>query len=421
MTDNNSHTASSSSFPPSGWVETTLGEVIDFVVDNRGKTPPLVENGYELLEVNAVSDNAREPDYSKVSKFVDEETFRNGFRKGTIKKGDVLIPTVGTIGNASYSKLDRGAIAQNLIALRANTENDSLFLYYFLTDPNTKKALLNLDIGGVQPSIKVPHLLGMQVVFPSLPEQQAIASVLSAFDDKIELLREQNKTLEEMGQVIFQEWFGKYGVDDELPEGWRVGKLGEIDFISFGDGNYSSKYPKQEDFVENGIPFISNKDISNGVINPNDLRYISEQQHNSLTKGHLKENDILISTRANIGDIALVSKQFENANINAQLVYIRTNNPKLYTKFLYIMFSSKKFKSIFESFSSGSAQSQLPMHALRQIEIVVPNNEILESFSETVNPIFQKMSDNFSQIQSLARSRDELLPRLMNSEVRVNF
>ena len=161
------------------------------------------------------------------TKFVDEEVFTNGFRKGTIKKGDVLIPTVGTIGNASYSKLDRGAIAQNLIALRANNQNDSLFLYYFLTDPNTKKALLNLDIGGVQPSIKVPHLLGMQVVFPPLLEQQAIASVLSAFDEKIELLREQNKTLEEMGQVIFQEWFGKYGVIMNSPDGWRVGKLGK--------------------------------------------------------------------------------------------------------------------------------------------------------------------------------------------------
>lgn len=146
MSDQNLQKTYTSSFPPSDWIETTLGEVIDFVVDNRGKTPPIVENGYELLEVNAISDNAREPDYSKVSKFVDEETFRNGFRKGTIKKGDVLIPTVGTIGNVSYSKEERGAIAQNLIALRTNKDNDSLFLYYYLANPNTKKALLNLDI-----------------------------------------------------------------------------------------------------------------------------------------------------------------------------------------------------------------------------------------------------------------------------------
>jgi type I restriction enzyme S subunit len=63
---------------------------------------------------------------------------------------------------------------------------------------------------------------------PPLPEQQAIASVLSSLDDKIELLREQNKTLEKLAQTIFKEWFGKYQVGDEMPEGWRVGKLGDV-------------------------------------------------------------------------------------------------------------------------------------------------------------------------------------------------
>jgi type I restriction enzyme S subunit len=67
------------------------------------------------------------------------------------------------------------------------------------------------------------------LIIPENPqEQQAIASILSSFDEKIELLREQNKTLETMAQTIFKEWFGKYSVDDELPEGWRVGKLSSI-------------------------------------------------------------------------------------------------------------------------------------------------------------------------------------------------
>lgn len=240
---------------PEEWIETTLGEVVDFVVDNRGKTPPVMANGFELLEVNAVSESRREPDYSKVSKFVDEKTFENWFRKGTVKKGDVLVPTVGTIGNASYSKQDRGAIAQNLIALRTNKDSDSQFLYYFLTNPKTKTALLNLDIGGVQPSIKVPHLLNMGIYLPPLHEQQVIAQMLSSFDDKIELLREQNETLEKTAQAIFQEWFGKYGVKDELPEGWRVGKLSDILKLSYG------KALKSEDRENLGYPVIGSSGI----------------------------------------------------------------------------------------------------------------------------------------------------------------
>jgi type I restriction/modification specificity protein len=71
---------------PAGRRETTLGEMIDYIVDNRGKTPPITDIGYELLEVNAVSATSRIPDYSKVSKFISAETFHNWFRKGTLKK-----------------------------------------------------------------------------------------------------------------------------------------------------------------------------------------------------------------------------------------------------------------------------------------------------------------------------------------------
>ncbi|NLZ96983.1 MAG: restriction endonuclease subunit S [Candidatus Magasanikbacteria bacterium] len=397
MTDNNSHTASSSSLPPSDWVETTLGEVIDFVVDNRGKTPPLVESGYELLEVNAISDNAREPDYSKVSKFVDEEVFTNGFRKGTIKKGDVLIPTVGTIGNASYSKLDRGAIAQNLIALRANNQNDSLFLYYFLTDPNTKKALLNLDIGGVQPSIKVPHLLGMQVVFPPLLEQQAIASVLSAFDEKIELLREQNKTLEEMGQVIFQEWFGKYGVDNELPDGWRVGKLGEELNIKQG------KYVKAENLSE-----IQTEDKKYPIYGGSGIRgYIEDFMY---------EKPIVVLTCRGNG-CGLIQFSKEKSSITNSCMAFENMGSFLSSEFIY--FLSKKID--FESVTSGSAQPQITVTNLYNLEIIIPDQETLKQFDEAILPIFAKIRDNSEQIQSLARSRDELLPRLMSGQQRVKL
>ena len=248
---------------PEWWKETSLGEVVNFVVDNRGKTPPLVGYWYELLEVNAVSDTAREPDYSKVAKFVDEETFNHWFRKWTIQTWDVLIPTVGTIGNASYSKENRGAIAQNLIALRTNEKNNSLFLYYFLTNPNTKKFLLNLDIGWVQPSIKVPHLLNMQVIFPPFPEQVAIADMLSSFDAKIELLREQNETLEKTAQTIFHEWFGRYSVEypEELPEGWKLGKVSDFGKIVCG------KTPPKDnpEYFWWDIPFIKIPDMHGEV------------------------------------------------------------------------------------------------------------------------------------------------------------
>ncbi len=117
---------------PEEWGIFRLGDVVEKVVDNRGKTPPLAQNGYELLEVNSIKANHRSPDYSEIEKFVDEVTYKNWFRTGHILRNDLVIPTVGTIGNLAISLEDRGSIAQNLIALRLSGDMNPNFVYYLL-------------------------------------------------------------------------------------------------------------------------------------------------------------------------------------------------------------------------------------------------------------------------------------------------
>jgi restriction modification system DNA specificity subunit len=100
--------------------------------------------------------------------------------------------------------------------------------------------------------VQTDVLVNTKLHLPPLPEQQAIAAVLSSFDDKIELLRAENQTLEQMGQELFKERFGKWKIGDDLPEGWRVGKLGEI--IKFIKG----KKPKavSDSYKEGWIPQV---------------------------------------------------------------------------------------------------------------------------------------------------------------------
>ena len=93
-------------------------------------------------------------------------------------------------------------------------------------------------------------------MLPPIQEQKAIAKVLTAFDDKIELLQAQNKTLETMAQTIFKEWFGKYQIGDELPEGWRVVELQSV--IEIG----SSKRIFASEYTVSGIPFFRGKEIT---------------------------------------------------------------------------------------------------------------------------------------------------------------
>jgi type I restriction enzyme S subunit len=237
---------------PKGWRKVKLGEIIEKVIDNRGKTPPLSKSGYPLIEVFALSRERRYPDITnhQKQKFVSEKTYNSWFRAGHPKEGDILVSTVGTIAqwnlvpaNAKY------AIAQNIVALRpAKEKTSSEFLFYYFRQNKFVKQVEGIVIGATQPSVKLPHLLDLEIVLPPLDEQKRIADILSAFDDKIEVNNKIIKTLEEMAQEIFKEWFVRFRfsgwqkvkfVDSELgkiPEGVGSEKIGRYFVFRIWEG-----------------------------------------------------------------------------------------------------------------------------------------------------------------------------------------
>ena len=203
----------------SEWKEYKLGDCIEAIIDNRGKSAPTNEiGGFPLMEINCIG--GYYPNYSAIRKYVDENTYKNWFRSGHPVSGDILIPTVGTIGIISMMDNTKACIAQNLIALRIKKDISNVFIYYYLKNPRIKKELLNLDIGGVQPSIKVPHLLNLSISLPPREVQTKIASVLSSLDDKIDLLNRENTTLEAMAEALFRQWF-----IEEVKEDWEEGTI----------------------------------------------------------------------------------------------------------------------------------------------------------------------------------------------------
>jgi type I restriction enzyme S subunit len=202
MTDNNRHTEGNINFPPSDWVETALGKVVEI---SSGKSRPKNHGLFPVYGGNGILG------------YADNFNFENE---------TVIIGRVGAYCGCVYFEKEQFWLSDNALGIKSNEKSDIKFLYYFLINQNLNKKA----IGGAQPLLTQGILKQIEIILPPLPEQQAIASVLSAFDDKIELLREQNKTLEEIGQTIYQEWFGKYSVDrpEDLPEGWRIGKITEI-------------------------------------------------------------------------------------------------------------------------------------------------------------------------------------------------
>jgi type I restriction enzyme S subunit len=145
------------------WEEGKLGDFVS-VIDNRGKTPPYTDNitEYPIIEVNALTGEDRYVKYNLVKKYVEKDIYDFWFR-GYFHKYDIFVSTVGSIGELAMCLEEKGVIAQNVIALHANNISP-FYLYQYLN--YNKDDLKGLDIGSVQPSIKVPHLLNMSIIIP---------------------------------------------------------------------------------------------------------------------------------------------------------------------------------------------------------------------------------------------------------------
>jgi len=389
----------------SGLQEIPLGKLVDVVVDNRGKTPPISEAGYELLEVNAISQDRRTPDYSKVRKFVSEETFKNWFRKGHLQPGDILVPTVGTIGNVALVQESRGAIAQNLIALRLKSGVDSRYIYYFLSSSLGKDLMLNLDIGGVQPSIKVPHLLDLKVPLADYEDQRAIAAVLSSLDDKIDLLHRQNKTLEAMAASLFRQWFV-----EEAQEDWEEVAVG--DYVELNRSSIDKSY------THTTIEYLDTGSLTEGKIES--LQSLTLDEAPSRAKRLVQHNDVLISTvRPDQNHYGIIKNPIENLVVSTGFCVLTCT--KIDPHFIYLLLTDDEMTDYLHTIAEGST-STYPSLKHSDIGVIVfqlPPDDRLKEFAIIAHNSWEKIEKNYIQIRTLETLRDPLLPKLMSGEVRV--
>jgi type I restriction enzyme, S subunit len=217
------------------WAHRKLDALLSAVVDNRGKTPPTSSEGIPLIEANAVGE--REINYAVCSKYVSKEVFENWFRK-YLDDGDTVFVTVGSTAQCSlYRTTVTAAIAQNLVGLRF-ADQDARFMFYALTTSLNKKAFKRIQMGAVQPSIKVSQMIHVKIPVPPLPEQQKIADFLTAVDGRIGQLIQKKALLEDYKKGVMQQLFTqairfKDDHGNDFPD-WEKKKLGEIGKITTG-------------------------------------------------------------------------------------------------------------------------------------------------------------------------------------------
>ena len=177
------------------WEDGKLGNFVS-VIDNRGKTPPYTDNitEYPIIEVNALTGEDRYVKYNLVKKYVEKDIYDFWFR-GYFHKYDIFVSTVGSIGELAMCLEEKGVIAQNVIALHANNISP-FYLYQYLN--YNKDDLKGLDIGSVQPSIKVPHLLNMSIIIP--PHDKLKEYDIIMFD----IIEKEEKNIKQIQTLIHQ-------------------------------------------------------------------------------------------------------------------------------------------------------------------------------------------------------------------------
>ncbi|MCV6607493.1 MAG: restriction endonuclease subunit S [Campylobacterales bacterium] len=244
------------------------------------------------------------------------------------------------------------------------------------------------------------------IPLPSLEQQKSIASNLDKLQNLITLRKESIKKLDDLSKSIFIDMFGD---PIENPKGWESDLLREI--CDFENGDRSSKYPTKNDLVEEGVLFLSSREIVNFKFEPSDSLYITEEKFSSLSQGHCFEGDIILTLRGNGVGKCCVFKGFRKGFINAQMVILRFHKKFIRNDFFINTMKNETMFNNLLKFTSGSAQPQLSVTELKKMKIIMPPLELQNKFAEKIEKIEAQKALYEQQLEKLQYGFDALLQK----------
>jgi Restriction endonuclease S subunits len=329
------------------------------------------------------------------------------YHKYKLSVGDIVIARTGTLGSSAIIKNDIDAVfASYLIRFRIDEKlADPFFISYVLQSQDFKEYVNAVNSGSVQPGTNARQLGDYEFPLPPLPEQKAIAEVLSSIDDKIELLHRQNKTLEEMAMTLFRQWFIE-PTKDGLPDGWEERKLKDIYIFEKGIEPGSKNY--LETPSDDAVRFIRVGDMLDNKANV----YIKKDlAGNSICKF----DDLLVSFDGTVGKVSFGLVGCYSSGIRKVYSKDEVYN-KLWLK--HQIFISEEIQDEINMHAEGTTI----LHASSSIDylsFVFPPKEKIKEYDKFFDPIYKKILNNKTQIQTLEKLRDTLLPKLMSGEVNI--
>jgi type I restriction enzyme S subunit len=426
----------------SEWTKYELKELTSKI--GSGATPRGGQEAYKTEGISLIrSQNILDFSFSYNGlAFIDEDQAYK-LKNVVVEEDDILINITGD-SVARVTKVPQkvlpARVNQHVAILRASKQKlDSDYLLYYLLNPFFKNYLLKIaSNGATRNALTKTDLEDLIISAPvKVTEQQKIAKTLSLLDDKITLLRQQNQTLEELAQTLFKRWFVDFEFPNEkgegykssggkmvnselgeIPEGWRVGELGEFSILKSG---YAFK---SVDFVDSSsIKTIKIKDLQgNGVVDISGCSSIDSHLTaiERVNYFKLSEGDIVLAMSGNTtGKIGVIPPHQKELYLNQRVGKFFLKD-SIYVSFVYNFLMSGDYEEKILSMGYGSAQPNINPSQIEAIEIIIPKSEIMMNYIKISDPIYQKVLSNNKEIQSLTELRDTLLPKLMSGELKIN-
>lgn len=446
------------------WETLTLDDVCIKITDGAHQSPKSVENGKPMASVKDLQFYGLDLQTARQISHEDyEELVRQGCKP---QVGDVLIAKDGNTALdkvCTFEKDEEVVLLSSVAILRPDPEKiTSRFLkYYFLSAQTIDYLKRNFISGAAIPRVILRDFKQAKINLPSLPEQKAIANILGTLDDKIELNRQMNETLEAMAQALFKSWFvdfdpvidnallagkaipeplkeraelrqsqldsGKAKTDSEIndlfpsefefteelgwiPKGWEIQKIKDFGLVVCGK---TPSTRKPENYGED-VPFITIPDMHDSVYVIEPSKMLSKSGADSQKNKFLPKGTVCVSCIATPGLVVLVN---EPSQTNQQINSIIPHNEN-YSLFLYESLS-RLGDLIRSSGSGGSVFSNLSKSRFEALDLLNPSEESIAKFSSILQPVFDKILANQRNNMNLSNIRDTLLPKLMSGELRI--
>lgn len=343
----------------------------------------------------------------------------------------ILLGEDGTVinndGSPVLQKISGKTWVNNHAHVLRNTELVTFdYLYYALKNSKFSGAVT----GAVQPKISQANMNAVRLkIHSDKADQNKVAQILKNFDDKILMNDAINKNLEQQAVLLFRSWFSDFsqseGIDrfpskfGEIPVNFSVAKVGSIpmlvtDYVA--NGSFASLKENVTLYQEpNYAYFVRNTDLKSGSFGV----FVDQHSYEFLSKSTLYGGEIIISNVGDVGSVFLCPKLDGPMTLGNNIIMLRPEDNAL-SYYLYIWFKYLQGQAIIQGIKGGSAQPKFNKTDFKNTEIILPPNELLYRFHETVSPVFELISHNQTESKRLSSLRDSLLPKLMSGELDVS-